>query len=152
MHTHNVRLREPFAGGKVGERGRGGPRGGAAGEGRAGSPRLPDRAAQPRAQSASDGGSGDGDRGAEAVAETDTPPGGGSSPLALKAPRSFPRSPCTLPAAVAKRAQRSPLDRRNESARILGAPRLGPYELPSWSSHPCLLWVEGLETRCSVRE
>ena len=94
-------------------RGRGGPRGGAAGGGRAGSPRLPDRAAQPRAPSASDGGGGDEDRGAAAAAETDTPPGGGSSPLALKAPRSIPRGPYTLRAAAATRAQRSPLDRRS---------------------------------------
>lgn len=67
-------------------RGRGGPRGGAAGGGRAGSPRLPDRAAQPQAPSASDGGGGDRDRGAAAAATaaTDTPPGGGSSPLAFK--------------------------------------------------------------------
>lgn len=41
--------------------------------------------------SASDGGGGDRDRGAAAVAlETDTPPGGGSSPPALKEPRFFP--------------------------------------------------------------
>ena len=94
-------------------RGRGGPRGGAAGGGRAGSPRFPDRVAQPRAPSASDGGGGDEDLGAAAAAETDTPPGGGSSPLALKAPRSIPRGPYTLRAAAATRAQRSPLDRRS---------------------------------------
>lgn len=52
---------------------------------------LRNQAAQPPAPSASDGGGGDGDRGVAAVAaETDTPPGGGSSPLALKEPRSFP--------------------------------------------------------------
>lgn len=118
----------------MGERGRGGPRGGAAVEGRAGSPRLPDRAAQPRAPSASDGGSGDGDRGAEAVAETDTPPGGGSSPFALKAPRSFPRSPCTLPAAVAERAQRSPLDRRSEEVQEFWPP--APADLDLMNSPP----------------
>lgn len=121
----------------------GGPLGGAAGGCRAGSPRLPDRAAQPRAPSASDSGGGEGDRGAAAAAETDTPPGGGSSPPALKEPRAFPRSPCTLPGAVAKRAQRWSLDRGSESARILGVPRLGrdepspPGLLPS--AHPRLL-------------
>lgn len=107
-------------------RGRGGPRGGAAGGGPAGSPRLRDRAAQPQARSASDGGSGgDGDRGAAAAAaaaaETDTPPGGGSSPLALKEPHSFPYGPCTLRAAAAARAQRSAPDRRSDSAKIPGA-------------------------------
>lgn len=76
-----------------------------------------------RRASASDGGSGDGARGAEAAAEPDTPPGGGSSPLALKAPRSFPRSPGTLPAAVAKGAQRSPLDRRSEKCKNSGRPQ-----------------------------
>lgn len=139
-------------------RGRGGPRGGAAGGGRAGSPRLPDRAAQPQAPSASDGGGGDRDRGAAAAATaaTDTPPGGGSSPLALKAPRSFPHGPCTLWAAAATRAQRSTPDRRSESARILSALRLGRYESSSRDfipcTHPCLLWDGGTGNQMSGRD
>lgn len=99
-------------------RGWGGPRGGAAGGGRAESPRLPDRPAQPPAPSASDGKGEDGDRGAAAAAaaaeaETDTPPGGGSSPLGLKAPRSFPRGPCTPLATAATPGYLPLLDHRS---------------------------------------
>lgn len=62
---------------------------------------------------------------------------GGSSPLALKAPRSFPRVPGALWAAAATRAQRSPLDRRSESAKILGAHTdLHVMNSPVWTSSP----------------
>lgn len=57
--------------------------------------------------SGSDGGGGDRDRGAAAVAlETDTPPGGGSSPPALKEPRFFP------PAGTSSRAPKPTPEQR----------------------------------------
>lgn len=72
--------------------------------------------------SASDGGGGDRDRGAAAVAlETDTPPGGGSSPPALKEPHFFP------PADTSSRAPRPTWEQRH--ALLISRPLVGEFRV-----------------------